>query len=29
MSLSDIARELGYRLYNLCERKKRATEALS
>jgi putative DNA methylase len=28
-SKAEIARELCYRLYNLCERKKRATEALS
>src|SRR5262249_26696922 len=28
-SKSEIARELAYRLYNVCERKKRATEALS
>ena len=28
-SPAEIARELAYRLYNLCERKKRATEALS
>ena len=26
---SEIARELAYRLYTLCERKKRAAEALS
>jgi putative DNA methylase len=26
---ADTARELAYRLYNLCERKKRAAEALS
>ena len=26
---AEIARELAYRLYTLCERKKRATEALS
>jgi putative DNA methylase len=26
---AEIARELCYRLYTLCERKKRATEALS
>ena len=26
---SEVARELAYRLYTLCERKKRATEALS
>jgi len=28
-SKAEIARELAYRLYNLCERKKRAAEALS
>jgi putative DNA methylase len=28
-SHADIARELAYRLYTLCERKKRAQEALS
>jgi putative DNA methylase len=28
-SRADAARELAYRLYNLCERKKRAAEALS
>ena len=28
-SKAEVARELAYRLYNLCERKKRATEALS
>lgn len=26
---AEVARELAYRLYTLCERKKRATEALS
>ena len=26
---AEIARELAYRLYTVCERKKRATEALS
>jgi len=26
---TEIARELAYRLYTLCDRKKRATEALS
>ena len=26
---AEIARELAYRLYTLCERKKRATEALA
>lgn len=28
-SRADLARELAYRLYTLCERKKRATEALA
>jgi putative DNA methylase len=28
-SKAEIARELAYRLYTLCERKKRAAEALS
>jgi len=28
-SKAEIARELAYRLYTICERKKRATEALS
>jgi putative DNA methylase len=28
-SKAEIARELAYRLYTVCERKKRATEALS
>ena len=28
-SKAEVARELAYRLYTLCERKKRATEALS
>jgi putative DNA methylase len=28
-SKAEVARELAYRLYALCERKKRATEALS
>jgi putative DNA methylase len=28
-SKADIVKELAYRLYNICERKKRATEALS
>jgi putative DNA methylase len=28
-SRAEIARELAYRLYTLCERKKRATEALA
>jgi putative DNA methylase len=28
-SKAEVARELAYRLYSLCERKKRAAEALS